>query len=170
MHYILRTVDLAYQPELFNISFESFTKMVNASKALFTYLAFGFAGPCSAIFDQASQRPDYSALGIYETIHDTISSMFKNKEEPDSCVLSASTDSNGEYVDGYAYFVTTISRDCKATIEKEVIQEAIKKCAHWLHSNAALSGCCKSSQRGGWTGRVRLTSQPSKYPAHEVEC
>ncbi|KAH6954278.1 hypothetical protein DER45DRAFT_596185 [Fusarium avenaceum] len=141
--------------------------MVNISKTFFTYLAIGFAGSCSAIFDQ---RSDYSALGMYEIVHETIFSLFRNKEESAPCVLSASTDSNGEYVNGYAYFVTTISFDCKETFEKEAIQEAVEKCADYLKANAALSGCCKSSQKGGWAGQVRMTSQPSKYPAHEVEC
>jgi hypothetical protein len=141
--------------------------MVSARKTLFTYLAFGFAGSCSAIFNQ---RPDYSALGMYEIVLETISGLFNSKDDSDLCVLSASTDSDGEYVNGYTYFVTTISFNCKETFEKEAIQEAVEKCADYLKSNAALSGCCKSSQKGGWAGQVRMSSQPSKYPAHEVEC
>ncbi|KAM0355062.1 hypothetical protein ACHAPU_000913 [Fusarium lateritium] len=144
--------------------------MVNTKKAFSTLLTVGLVTASSALYDQTNNRADYSPLGIFNTIYDTFSGMVKNKDTPEVCLLSASFDSADEYVDGYAYFVTEFSKDCKMPSDKDVILAAVKKCAHRLSPNGAMFGCCKSSEANGWTGEVRLTSEPGKYPAHEVKC
>ncbi|KAM0301616.1 hypothetical protein HYE67_006562 [Fusarium culmorum] len=107
-----------------------------------------------------------SAVGIYSFIADLI----KSKANSNSCSMTTGTDSDGHYVEGYAYQATTSGHDCKTTSERKTILAAVKKCADWLHSHGAINGCCKFSHGGTWTGHLRLTSQPSKYPAHSVTC
>ncbi|KAM0189667.1 hypothetical protein ACHAPA_008772 [Fusarium lateritium] len=107
-----------------------------------------------------------SGVGIYNSITD----MIKSKANSNSCSMTTGTDSNGRYVEGYAYQATTNGHDCKTTSERKTILAAVKKCADWLHSHGAINGCCKFSHGGTWTGHLRLTSQPSKYPAHAVNC
>ncbi|KAH6950839.1 hypothetical protein HG530_011525 [Fusarium avenaceum] len=107
-----------------------------------------------------------SALGIYSSIAD----MIKSKAKSNSCSLATGTDSDAHRVEGYAYKATSSGHDCKTTAERKTILAAVKNCADWLHSHGAIWGCCKFSHGGTWTGHLRLTSQPSKYPAHAVNC
>lgn len=107
-----------------------------------------------------------SALNIYNTITD----MIKSKANSDSCSMTFGTDSDGHHVEGYAYQATTSGHDCKTTAERKAILAAVKKCADILHASGAINGCCKFHHGGTWTGHLRLTSQPSKYPAHSVNC
>lgn len=108
----------------------------------------------------------YNGIGIYQFISDVI----KSKANSDSCSMTIGTDSDGHHVEGYAYQATTSGHDCKTTAERKTILAAVKKCADILHANGAINGCCKFSHGGTWTGHLRLTSQPSKYPAHSVNC
>ncbi|KAF4993561.1 hypothetical protein FGRMN_6420 [Fusarium graminum] len=128
--------------------------MVNTKRVLSTFLAIGLVRASSALYDQTNNRADYSPLGIFNTIYDAFSGMIKSKETPDVCFLSASFDSNGEDVDGYSYFATEFSSECKMTSDKDMVQAAVKKCADSLSSNGALIGCCKSVKADGWAGEM----------------
>ncbi|KAF4990442.1 hypothetical protein FDECE_14383 [Fusarium decemcellulare] len=107
-----------------------------------------------------------SAIGIYNSITD----MIKSKANSNSCSMTTGTDPDDYHVEGYTYQATTSGHGCKATSERKTILAAVKKCADWLHSHGAIQGCCKMSHGGTWTGHLRLTAQPSKYPAHAVNC
>lgn len=107
-----------------------------------------------------------AGLNIYKEISD----MIKSKSNDNSCSMTTGTDWNGHVVEGYAYLATTSGHDCKTTAETKTILAAVKDCANFQHRHGAISGCCKFSHGGTWTGYLRLTSQPSKYPAHAVNC
>ncbi|KAF9777489.1 hypothetical protein IL306_004417 [Fusarium sp. DS 682] len=107
-----------------------------------------------------------AGINIYKFIADAI----KSKSSHNSCSMTTGTDSNGHVIEGYAYLATTSGHDCKTTAETKTILAAVKNCADWQHKHGAISGCCKFSHGGTWTGHLRLTSQPNKYPAHAVNC
>ncbi|KAF5660544.1 hypothetical protein FHETE_8884 [Fusarium heterosporum] len=130
--------------------------MVNTKRVFSAFLTVGLVRASSALYDQTNNRADYSPLGIFNTIYDAFSGMIKSKDTPDVCFLSASFDSNGEEVDGYSYFVNEFSNDCKMASDKDLVQEAVKKCANSLSSNGALVGCCKSVKGDGWAGELSL--------------
>jgi hypothetical protein len=103
-------------------------------------------------------------------IYTFITDLIKSKANANSCSMTTGTDSDGHLVEGYAYQATTSGHDCRTTAERKTILAAVKKCADWLHSHGAINGCCKFSHGGTWTGHLRLSSQPSKYPAHSITC
>ncbi|KAG4255673.1 hypothetical protein FPRO03_04622 [Fusarium proliferatum] len=107
-----------------------------------------------------------AGIGIYQFIADII----KSKAEHNSCSMTIGTDGNGHVVEGYAYLATTSGHDCKTTAETKTILAAVKNCADWQHKHGAITGCCVLSHGGTWKGHLRLTSQPSKFPAHTVNC
>ncbi|RBQ65349.1 hypothetical protein FVER14953_12410 [Fusarium verticillioides] len=107
-----------------------------------------------------------AGIQIYQFISDVI----KSKAEHNSCSMTIGTDGNGHVVEGYAYLATTSGHDCKTTAETKTILAAIKNCADWQHKHGAITGCCVLSHGGTWKGHLRLTSQPSKFPAHTVNC
>ncbi|KAL4728304.1 hypothetical protein ACLX1H_005047 [Fusarium chlamydosporum] len=78
-----------------------------------------------------------SAVGIYNSITD----MIKSKTNSNSCSMTTGTDSDGHYIEGYAYQATTSGHDCRTTAERKTILAAVKKCADWLHSHGAINGC-----------------------------
>lgn len=107
-----------------------------------------------------------AGIGICQFIADII----KSKAEHNSCSMTIGTDGNGHVVEGYAYLATTSGHDCKTTAETKTILAAVKNCADWQHKHGAITGCCVLSHGGTWKGHLRLTSQPSKFPAHTVNC
>ncbi|KAF5230730.1 hypothetical protein FANTH_13722 [Fusarium anthophilum] len=108
----------------------------------------------------------YAGIMIYQFIADVI----KSKAEHNSCSMTIGTDGNGHVVEGYAYLATTSGHDCKTTAETKTILAAVKNCADWQHKHGAITGCCVLDHGGTWKGHLRLTSQPSKFPAHTVNC
>ncbi|KAJ5338991.1 hypothetical protein N7541_010964 [Penicillium brevicompactum] len=107
-----------------------------------------------------------SALTIYEFIADVI----KSKSNSNSCTMTYGTDSDGTYFEGYAYEATTSGSNCDTTAEKKTILAAVEKCANRLHTYGAVRGCCTFSHGGTWTGHLRLTAEPLKYPVTSVTC
>lgn len=107
-----------------------------------------------------------AALEIYKSITQII----KEKAEEKSCTLTYGTEYDGVHYEGYAYEATSSSIKCGTTAEKKTILAAVKKCANTLHSQGAIRGCCKFSHGGTWRGHLRLTGNPSKFPAHSVTC
>ncbi|KAJ5874126.1 uncharacterized protein N7529_002556 [Penicillium soppii] len=107
-----------------------------------------------------------SALNIYDFIADVI----KSKSNANSCTMTYGTDSDGTYFEGYAYEATTTGSNCDTTAEKKTILGAVEKCANRLHSRGATRGCCTFSYGGTWTGHLRLTAEPVKYPVTSVTC
>ncbi|KAF5246304.1 hypothetical protein FAUST_1421 [Fusarium austroamericanum] len=154
-------------------------------KALSAVYAFVLIGPGSALYNEAQKRVGYipiitewdgpetnltATLGLVDAAY---VSPFDTRREINVMMWAAvagAGDSDGHHVEGYAYQATTSGHDCKTTAERKTILAAVKKCADILHANGVINGCCKFSHGGTWTGHLRLTSQPSKYPAHSVNC
>ncbi|KAF7171393.1 hypothetical protein CNMCM5623_003770 [Aspergillus felis] len=103
-------------------------------------------------------------------IYEDIAAIIKSKSNQNSCSLVYGTDSDGTYVEGYAYEATTSGENCDTTAEKKTILAAVEKCANKLNAQGAIRGCCTMNHGGTWTGHLRLTASPSLYPAHTVTC
>ncbi|KAF7158694.1 hypothetical protein CNMCM5623_003858 [Aspergillus felis] len=103
-------------------------------------------------------------------IYEDIAAIIKSKSNQNSCSLVYGIDSDGTYVEGYAYEATTSGENCDTTAEKKTILAAVEKCANKLNAQGAIRGCCTMNHGGTWTGHLRLTASPSLYPAHTVTC
>ncbi|KAL4739910.1 hypothetical protein BDV11DRAFT_204773 [Aspergillus similis] len=103
-------------------------------------------------------------------IYEDIAAIIKSKSNQNSCSLVYGTDSDGTYVEGYAYEATTSGENCDTTAEEKTILAAVEKCANKLNAQGAIRGCCTMNHGGTWTGHLRLTASPSLYPAHTVTC
>ncbi|KAJ6016337.1 hypothetical protein N7540_010928 [Penicillium herquei] len=105
------------------------------------------------------------------TAWQTVAAIIKNKAEEKSCTLTYGADTTDDQTIGYAYEATTTETVCGSTAEKKTVLKAVKKCANNLHNAGATRGCCKFRHGdGSWTGHLRLTAEPEKYPATTVDC
>ncbi|KAJ5927867.1 hypothetical protein N7466_006823 [Penicillium verhagenii] len=105
------------------------------------------------------------------SIYKYIAGIMKSKSDDNSCTLTWGTDTGDGYVEGYAYEATTTGSNCETTAEKKTMVKAVEKCANYLHDSGATRGCCKMNHGGGtWRGHLRLSAEPTKYPAHSVTC
>ncbi|KAJ5294271.1 hypothetical protein PENANT_c028G05528 [Penicillium antarcticum] len=108
-----------------------------------------------------------AGINIYNFIADVI----KSKSNSNSCSMTIGSDSDGHgHVEGYAYEATTSGSKCDTTSERKTILAAVRKCADWLHTHGAVTGCCQFSHGGTWKGHLRLSANNGKYPASSVRC
>ena len=108
-----------------------------------------------------------SAVDLYNNI----AAKIKAKSDQNSCTLTYGTDSDDGYYEGYAYQATTTGKNCDTTAIMKTIQNAVKACATKLHNAGAIRGCCQLRHgQGTWHGHLRLTANPSIYPATSVTC
>ncbi|PYI31323.1 hypothetical protein BP00DRAFT_475271 [Aspergillus indologenus CBS 114.80] len=103
-------------------------------------------------------------------IYEYIAAIIKAKSTADSCTITYGVDSEESYVEGYAYEATTSGSNCETTAEKKTILAAVEKCATALNAAGAVRGCCTMTHGGTWEGHLRLTAEPSVYPATTVTC
>lgn len=105
-------------------------------------------------------------------VYNKIGTVIKDLSNANHCTSVHTTFYDGKTVLGYAYEVTTVGSTCDNTAKLETIDAAVQKCATWLHSSNAIAGCCPMSHGlgGTWRGHLRLTSDPTNYPAKEVHC
>lgn len=103
-------------------------------------------------------------------LYDNIAAKIKAKSNANSCTLTYGTDSDDGYYEGYAYEATTTGSNCDTTALLKTIQTAVKKCATDLSTGGATRGCCKFTHGGTWTGHLRLTAEPVKFPVTSVTC
>lgn len=66
-------------------------------------------------------------------IYEDIAAMTKSESDQNSCSLVYGTDSDGTYVEGYAYEATTSGENCDTTAKKKTIIAAVK-CAKKLNT------------------------------------
>jgi hypothetical protein len=107
-----------------------------------------------------------AGIDIYEYIAQKI----KTKSDQKSCTLTYGTDSNDGTFEGYAFQATTSGSNCDTTAIYKTILNAVKECADDLHNAKAVRGCCTFTHGGTWTGHLRLTADPNKFPATTVSC
>ncbi|OJJ97405.1 hypothetical protein ASPACDRAFT_62435 [Aspergillus aculeatus ATCC 16872] len=99
-----------------------------------------------------------------------IAAIIKANPTADSCTITYGVDSEESYVEGYAYEATTSGSNCETTAEKKTILAAVEKCATALNAAGAVRGCCTMTHGRTWEGHLRLTAEPSVYPATTVTC
>lgn len=110
------------------------------------------------------------ASGAGPDIYKYIAQKIKDKSDQNSCTLTYGTDSNDGYFEGYAFQATTTGSKCDTTAIYKTVLNAVQDCADDLHNAKAVRGCCKFSHGGTWTGHLRLTGDPNKFPATSVPC
>ncbi|GIK05228.1 hypothetical protein Aspvir_009332 [Aspergillus viridinutans] len=71
-------------------------------------------------------------------IYEDIVAIIKSKTNQNSCSLVYGTDSDGTYVEGYAYEATTSGENCDTTAEKKTILAVVEKCANKLNAQGAI--------------------------------
>ncbi|RHZ49224.1 uncharacterized protein CDV56_105778 [Aspergillus thermomutatus] len=152
-----------------NVTTVTYTPITEAWAGLGTNLTVTFdivSDDYLSLYTNSSleKRTANAGLEIYEDI----AAMIKSKSNQNSCSLVYGTDSDGTYVEGYAYEATTSGENCDTTAEKKTIIAAVEKCANKLNGQGAIRGCCTMNHGGTWTGHLRLTASPSLYPAHTV--
>ncbi|KAJ5443694.1 uncharacterized protein N7458_007566 [Penicillium daleae] len=103
-------------------------------------------------------------------IYDFIAGVIESKSDVNSCCLNFGADTEGTYFGGYAYKATTSGSNCHAQTGQKTILVAVKKCAYRLHEHGATRGCCAFTLGGTWTGHLRLSAEPTEYPATSVTC
>lgn len=103
-------------------------------------------------------------------IYTFIASNIKGKSDQNSCTLTYGTDSDDGTYEGYAFQATTTGSKCDTTAIYKTILHAVQECADDLHAAKAVRGCCTFSHGGTWTGHLRLTANPDKFPATTVTC
>lgn len=107
-----------------------------------------------------------AGIDIYEYIAQKI----KTKSDQKSCTLTYGTDSNDGTYEGYAFQATTSGSNCDTTAIYKTILNAVEECADDLNQAKAVRGCCTFTHGGTWTGHLRLTADPDKFPATSVSC
>ena len=110
------------------------------------------------------------ADNVAVTLYDNIAAKIKAKSDANSCTLTYGTDSDDGYYEGYAYEATTTGSNWDTTAILAKIETAVQKCATKLNMAGVVRGCCQFSYGGTWTGHLRLTANPSSYPATSVTC
>ncbi|PYH85790.1 hypothetical protein BO82DRAFT_371237 [Aspergillus uvarum CBS 121591] len=163
--------------------------MVLSRQVLSDLLAFGLAGRCLAGYNGTHvtyipQSTEWDGAGTNLTVtFDTVSadymSLYAQDRELAKCTGIATAyiaamikakSTADSYVEGYAYEATTSGSNCESTAEKKTILAAVEKCATALNAAGAVRGCCTRTHGGTWEGHLRLTAEPSVYPATTVTC
>lgn len=104
------------------------------------------------------------------TFYDNIAAKIKAKSDENSCTLTYGTEWDNYTHEGYAYQATTTGSNCETTAIKETMQNAVKSCANKLHDAGSTLGCCRFEHGGTWTGWLRLSADPERYPATSATC
>jgi len=103
-------------------------------------------------------------------IYTYIAGVIEAKSNANSCTLTYGTDTADAATMGYAYQATTTGSNCDTTAIQATVLSAVESCASSLHNAGAVSGCCRFSHGGTWTGHLRLTANTSSYPVTSVTC
>ncbi|CAK4010823.1 Hypothetical predicted protein [Lecanosticta acicola] len=103
-------------------------------------------------------------------LYNSIAAKISKKSDNNACTLTYGTDADDGYYVGYAYRATTTGTNCDTTAIEKTVQNAVYECANKLHSAGVITGCCQFSHGGTWTGHLRLTNAPDRFPATYVNC
>lgn len=87
------------------------------------------------------------------------------------CVMYFDTEFDGLTYNGYTYDASIRINRCDDKFGKEMILDAVEKCANDVHSRGGSQGCCMHSRGGGdWKAQLRFTADPNRWPLYEVHC
>ncbi|KAI3571838.1 hypothetical protein IWW34DRAFT_824605 [Fusarium oxysporum f. sp. albedinis] len=149
-------------------------------------LALGFVEPSSAIYDKPGQRvgynplvkewngPDSNLTATLDLVDPGYVPVFEKRRHIDMLAWATVVAAGG---------ATIVAVESAINIYKQIADiikskanhnlcsmTTVKDCANWQHKHDAITGCCRFSHGGTWSGHLRLISQPSRYPAHSVNC
>lgn len=100
----------------------------------------------------------------------SIATIIKSHSNANSCTLEYGTDYGHGTYEGYAFYVTTTGKNCDTTALYKTILKAVKNCADRLHNAHAIRGCCNFTHGGTWHGHLKLSGNPSSFPANGAAC